>query len=103
MSLENGLKEELWSVLDEECLCRGCPSYVSCGEMGGYCFRIVGRSKCIKAKRGCECSACPITKMEGLTGTYYCIYGPAKVASGAKRGAARPNKKNAAKARKRKK
>ncbi len=93
MPTKKELEEEMRSVLEEECLCKDCPSYVKCGEMGGYCFQQVGKSKCIKKMRGCECGACSITKMEGLTGMYYCVKGAAK-----KGGAVRKAKPKAKKA-----
>lgn len=58
------------------CICATCPSWVECGEKGGFC--LVGVSECIKQKRGCVCPDCPVTKKMGLKWGYYCTDGSAK-------------------------
>ena len=58
------------------CICKKCPSYDECGEKAGYC--LLGKSKCIKEKKGCICPDCPVTKKMGLKWGYYCISGSAK-------------------------
>lgn len=57
------------------CICKKCPSYVECGEKAGFC--LVGKSTCIKEKKGCICPDCPVTKKMNLKWGYYCIQGSA--------------------------
>lgn len=57
------------------CICRKCPSYVKCDEDVGYC--LVGKSNCIKEKKGCICPECPVTKKMELKWGYYCTDGSA--------------------------
>ena len=58
------------------CICGKCPSWVECNEKGGFCW--VGKSQCIKEKKGCICPDCPVTAKMGLKWGYYCISGSAK-------------------------
>ena len=58
------------------CICGRCPSWVECDEKGGFC--LVGKSQCIKEKKGCICGDCPVTAKMGLKWGYYCIAGSAK-------------------------
>lgn len=58
------------------CICGKCPSWVECGEKGGFC--LVGRSDCITEKKGCICPDCPVTKKMRLKWGYYCIEGSAQ-------------------------
>lgn len=57
------------------CICGKCPSWVECGEKGGFC--LVGKSECITEKKGCVCGECPVTAKMGLKWGYYCIAGDA--------------------------
>jgi len=59
------------------CICKGCPSYVDCNELG-FCFPTIGKSKCIKEEMGCLCPICPVTEMMGFTHVYYCTRGSEK-------------------------
>ena len=43
---------------------------------GGFC--LVGKSACIKEKKGCICADCPVTAKMGLKWGYYCTDGSAK-------------------------
>ena len=65
-----------------KCVCAACPSWVECGEKGGYCFVAIGKSGCIKEEKGCICGGCPVTKMMGLKHGYYCTRGSEKEQSG---------------------
>ncbi|MDH4211653.1 MAG: DUF2769 domain-containing protein [candidate division WOR-3 bacterium] len=58
------------------CICGKCPSWEECGEKGGFC--LIGKSTCIKEKKGCICPDCPVTAKMGLKYGYYCIEGSAK-------------------------
>jgi hypothetical protein len=66
--------EETKAAIDK-CICKECPSWAECGEKGAFCQASIGRSKCIKAERGCICGACPVTRMMGLKHVYYCTRG----------------------------
>jgi hypothetical protein len=57
------------------CICSSCPSWVECGERGGYCSRNVGRSRKIKKELGCICGGCPVTERMGLKHDYFCTRG----------------------------
>lgn len=59
----------------QACLCPACPSWVNCGEQGGFCMPKVGRSKCIKQEKGCICDGCMVHKMFGLRNNFYCTRG----------------------------
>jgi hypothetical protein len=60
------------------CICDSCPSWEECGEKGGYCLVMIGKSSCIKEERGCICGGCPVTDKLGLKHMYYCTRGSAK-------------------------
>ena len=66
------------------CICGKCPSWVECGEKGGFC--LVGKSDCITEKKGCICPDCPVTAKLKLKWGYYCIEGNAQSQMGAKTG-----------------
>lgn len=57
------------------CICKKCPSYVECNEKAGFC--LIGKSNCIKEKKGCICPDCPVTKKMNLKWGYYCTDGSA--------------------------
>lgn len=65
------------------CICQGCPTYVSCGELG-FCFQTVGKSKCIKRDVECICKNCQATKKFGLQNVFYCRKGSEKTMTGGK-------------------
>ena len=68
--------EEKKAYVFANCICGKCPSWVECDEKGGFC--LVGKSACIKEKKGCVCSDCPVTAKMGLKWGYYCTDGSAK-------------------------
>ena len=68
--------EEKRDYVFANCICGKCPSWVECGEKGGFC--LVGKSACIKQKKGCICPECPVTAKMGLKHGYYCTEGDAK-------------------------
>ncbi|MEE9192698.1 MAG: DUF2769 domain-containing protein [Candidatus Aerophobetes bacterium] len=60
------------------CICSGCPSWIECGEKGGFCLSAIGKSSCITDHKGCICSRCPVTGKMGLKHDYYCTRGSEK-------------------------
>lgn len=69
-------------MLNKYCICKGCPSYVDCGESIGYCFVTIGKSKCIEDEMACICKGCPVYPMMGLTEWYFCTRDSEKVQKG---------------------
>lgn len=67
-----------------KCICNSCPSWVECGEKGGFCFPAIGKSNCIKEKKGCVCGGCPVYAEMNLQKEYYCIMGSEKEQTAAK-------------------
>ncbi len=74
--------EEKKKMALEICTCKGCPSYVECGEQRGFCFPGIGKSSCIKEEKGCICGSCPVTEKMELKHGYYCTRGSEKEQSG---------------------
>lgn len=66
------------AALVKACLCPSCPSWVQCGEAGGFCIPSIGKSKCIKEENGCLCPGCPVAQKFDLGSVFYCIKGSAK-------------------------
>ncbi len=64
------------------CVCSKCPSWVDCGEKGGFCFPAIGKSGCITEEKGCICGGCPVTEKMGLKHAYYCTKGSEAEQSG---------------------
>jgi len=58
------------------CICSECPSWIICGETGGFCA--VGKSVCVSVEKGCICDSCPVHKKMVLKGGYFCIKGANK-------------------------
>jgi hypothetical protein len=69
-------EEQKQEYVFANCICKKCPSYVECEERGGFCW--VGKSTCIKEKKGCICPECPVTAKLNLKWGYYCLNGSAK-------------------------
>ena len=64
--------KEIDKELQAQCLCRGCPSYLDCGDPLAYC--LVGEvSKCINTRQGCICDSCPVWEKKRFENGYYCI------------------------------
>lgn len=70
--------EEVKDTVLDMCICRECPSFIECGERGGFCFPIMGKSGCITEEKGCICGKCPLHAQMGLKNMYYCIRGSEK-------------------------
>lgn len=60
-------------ILQSQCICPMCPSYVDCGEQLAYCLPEINKSKCIKAEVGCVCPGCPVYEQMKFDSDYYCI------------------------------
>ncbi len=73
-----GEMEEKKKMVLSMCVCGKCPSWVQCGEKGGFCFPTIVKSRCIKEEKGCICGGCPVTKKMGLKHGYYCTRGSEK-------------------------
>jgi aldose sugar dehydrogenase len=71
--------------LRAKCICMRCPTYDECARNGKeliYCME--GKSKCKLQKYGCVCGSCPVEKLAGFTGSYFCISGKSPDIGGAK-------------------
>jgi hypothetical protein len=64
------------------CTCKGCPSWLECGEKGGFCFVMIGKSACITEDVGCICGGCPVYPKLGLEHLHFCIRDSEKVQKG---------------------
>jgi hypothetical protein len=64
------------------CVCKGCPSFMDCGEDIGYCFPTIGKSRCITEEKGCICGGCPVYAKLELKNAYYCTRGSEKEQAG---------------------
>jgi hypothetical protein len=58
------------------CICKNCPSFVNCKEKMAYC--VMGKSKCIKSKKGCLCPTCKFQQKNEFNGVFYCVEGAKK-------------------------
>lgn len=76
--MEEMSTEEKEKMVLEQCICKSCPTYVDCGEKGGFCFFTIGKSSCIEEEKGCICPSCPVYSQMGLKNMYYCIKGSEK-------------------------
>jgi hypothetical protein len=63
------------NVYQKKCICKMCPTYVSCGESLAFCIPENGSSRCIKIMSGCVCPGCPVYAEKGFSKDYYCIPG----------------------------
>jgi hypothetical protein len=82
MEMSEEEMEEKKNMVIQMCICKGCPSFVDCGEDIGYCFPTIGKSSCISEEKGCTCGTCPVTEKMGLKHGYYCTRGSEKEQSG---------------------
>jgi len=80
MSMEE--MDQKKAMVLEMCICANCPSWVECGENGGYCFPTIGKSGCITEEKGCTCGGCPVTEKMSLKNIYFCTKGSEKEQSG---------------------
>jgi len=64
--------------LRKKCICPRCPTYNDCARSAKellYCMD--GKSTCKVVRYGCICGMCPVQKIKGFTGTYFCVSGKA--------------------------
>lgn len=73
----NGIRQRTEEFLNM-CICPQCPSWMECGEKGGFCLSAIGKSSCITEQKGCICPGCPVTGEMGLKHDYYCTRGSEK-------------------------
>lgn len=64
---------EVDELIEKECQCSGCMSYVAEETKIGFCFGTA--SELIKEERGCICPLCKVAEVMGLRGEYYCTRG----------------------------
>jgi len=62
-------------MVQEMCICKGCPSYVKDETVVGFCHPLVGKSKKITEEKGCICASCPVYKKMKMKFGYYCTRG----------------------------
>ena len=74
--------EEKKKMVLSMCTCKNCPSWVECDEQGGFCFPMIGKSRCITEEKSCICGGCPVYAKMELKHTYYCTKGSEKEQSG---------------------
>ena len=68
-------KKDKTEMITELCICKKCPSWIECNELGGFCSNSIGISKCILDENGCICGGCPVYDKMKLSHMYYCIRG----------------------------
>ena len=78
--MKNSKKESIdkKQMIIDLCICKKCPSWIECNELGGFCSPLIGKSKCILNKNGCICGGCPVYEKMNLSHMYYCIRGSEK-------------------------
>ena len=74
--------EEKKNMVLSMCTCGSCPSWFECGEKGGFCLAMIGKSGCIKEEKGCICGGCPVYEKMSLKNMYFCTRGSEKEQSG---------------------
>jgi hypothetical protein len=70
--------EETEAMVLDLCICPTCPTWVACGEKGGFCFPTISTSSCIREEKGCICGGCPVFEKMGLKHIYFCTKGSEK-------------------------
>ena len=72
MEMDPKEMEEKKKMVLQMCICKGCPTYVECGEDAGFCFVAFGKSGCIEEEKKCTCGDCPIYEKMSLMHMFYC-------------------------------
>jgi hypothetical protein len=73
-------KTDVYGDLRQKCICARCPTYNDCARKGEellYCLD--GKTACKLERYGCICGTCPVEKLEGFTGVYFCVAGKADI------------------------
>jgi Zn finger protein HypA/HybF involved in hydrogenase expression len=65
------MKEAL-PMIQEQCICKTCPTYVSEEKAVGFCHPFISKSEIITEERGCYCPKCPVYKEKKMKNGYYC-------------------------------
>ncbi|MGC9514911.1 DUF2769 domain-containing protein [Methanocrinis sp.] len=78
MEMDRAEMEKRKQMVLDMCTCKSCPSFVECGEEGGFCFVTIGKSGCISEEKGCICGGCPVYEKMELSKMYYCLRGSEK-------------------------
>lgn len=64
--------EKKLPMVEEQCICKTCPSYVPDETKVGFCHSFISKSDVITEERGCKCPRCPVYKKMELKNGYYC-------------------------------
>ena len=64
--------EEMLPMVEDKCICKTCPTYVSEEKVLGFCHTLVSKSAVIKTEKGCSCPQCPVYKTKEMKNGYYC-------------------------------
>ena len=72
--IDNMMKkmEETLPVVQEQCICKTCPTYVKEEKVIGFCHPLISKSEIITEERGCDCPKCPVYKKMEMKNGYYC-------------------------------
>ena len=72
--IDNMMKkmEETLPMVQEQCICKTCPTYVKEEKVIGFCHPLISKSEIITEERGCDCPKCPVYKKMEMKNGYYC-------------------------------
>lgn len=72
--IDNMMKkmEETLPMVQEQCICKTCPTYVKEEKVVGFCHPLISKSEIITEERGCDCPKCPVYKKMEMKNGYYC-------------------------------
>lgn len=59
-------------MVEEQCICKTCPSYVQDETVVGFCHPFISKSDVITEEKGCNCPRCPVYKKMEMKNGYYC-------------------------------
>lgn len=62
--------EGVEELIERECQCKSCSTYVAEETRIGFCFGNISES--IKIEIGCPCPLCKVAEVMKLSGQYYC-------------------------------
>lgn len=66
--------------LEGNCICARCPTYAECVRRNKkllFCFE--DKAGCPLERYGCVCGACPVQRLRGFSGVYFCIEGKVRI------------------------
>jgi Zn finger protein HypA/HybF involved in hydrogenase expression len=72
--IDNMMKKmkETLPMVQEQCICKTCPTYVKEEKVVGFCHPLISKSEIITEERGCDCPKCPVYKKMEMKNGYYC-------------------------------